>query len=330
VAYLASASVAEMDHLVFAPKGKANGKHVVLIAGDEEYRTEESCPMLGKILSQRHGFKCTVLFSIDPQDGFINPNEQKNIPHTTALDSADLMIIGTRFRNLPDEQMAPIFRYLAAAKPVIGFRTATHAFNTKSKYGDFDWNNFGANVIGDNWVSHHGKHKVQGGRGVVVEENASHPVLKGVKDVFTPSDIYGIKRVKPDNATILMLGAVTASLDPASENIDGPKNDPMQPFVWLREYRSPKGKVGKVLGTTAGASVDFECVDLRRLIVNGAYFLTGMSVPDEADVTPIDKYQPSFYGFYKEKGFFKERNLRVSDFKLGSSAKSILESVGSK
>ena len=41
------------------------GKHVVLIAGDEEYRSEEAMPQLGKILAVHHGFKCTVLFSID-------------------------------------------------------------------------------------------------------------------------------------------------------------------------------------------------------------------------------------------------------------------------
>ncbi|MFN9944299.1 MAG: hypothetical protein ACK56I_33000, partial [bacterium] len=45
------------DHVVYEPAGKAAGKHVVLLSGDEEYRSEEAMPMLGKILSQRHGFK---------------------------------------------------------------------------------------------------------------------------------------------------------------------------------------------------------------------------------------------------------------------------------
>ena len=52
--------------------GPGNGKHVVFLSGDEEYRSEEGLPMLAKILSQRHGFKTTVLFSLDP-DGTINP-----------------------------------------------------------------------------------------------------------------------------------------------------------------------------------------------------------------------------------------------------------------
>ena len=89
--------------------------------------------MLAKILSQKHGFDCTVLFASDPKDGYIDPNNQQNIPGTAALDSADLLIIGTRFRRLPDDQLAPFARYLEAGKPVIGFRTATHAFTGGAK-----------------------------------------------------------------------------------------------------------------------------------------------------------------------------------------------------
>lgn len=74
-------------------------KHIVLISGDEEYRSEETLPALGKILAQRHGFKCTVLFAIDPDTGEINPNINNNIPGLEALQSADLMVIFTRFRN---------------------------------------------------------------------------------------------------------------------------------------------------------------------------------------------------------------------------------------
>ena len=84
--------------------------------------------MLAKILSQRHGFDCTVLFSIDPATGTINPNIQTNVPGLEALAQADLMIIATRFRKLTEAQLAPIAAYLRAGKPVIGLRTATHAF----------------------------------------------------------------------------------------------------------------------------------------------------------------------------------------------------------
>jgi hypothetical protein len=102
--FLGSASAHAADWLTLPAKpGTANGKKVVLISGDEEYRSEESCPMLAKILSQKYGFDCVVLFAINPDGGYIDPNFQKNLPGTAALDSADLMIIGTRFRQLPDE-----------------------------------------------------------------------------------------------------------------------------------------------------------------------------------------------------------------------------------
>src|SRR5262245_57759413 len=77
-------------------EGPGKGKHIVLISGDEEYRSEETLPQLARILASQHGFKCTVLFAIDPKDGTINPNCRDNIPRLEALDAADLMVIFTR------------------------------------------------------------------------------------------------------------------------------------------------------------------------------------------------------------------------------------------
>src|SRR5690349_11051369 len=86
------------DHVVYEGKeGPGKGKHIVFLTGDEEYRSEEGLPMLAKILSQRHGFKCTVLFSI--KNGEIDPNTKSNEPGMEALDSADLCIMLLRFRE---------------------------------------------------------------------------------------------------------------------------------------------------------------------------------------------------------------------------------------
>src|ERR1051326_5195479 len=121
--------------------GPGKGKHIVLVSGDEEYRSEEALPQLGKILAKHHGFKCTVLFAIDPKDGTINPNVRNNIPGLEALKTADLMVIATRFRDLPDDQMKHVVEYVEAGKPVIGMRTATHAFDLKptSAYAKYSW-----------------------------------------------------------------------------------------------------------------------------------------------------------------------------------------------
>ena len=94
---------------------RGHGKHIVLVSGDEEYRSEEALPQLAKILSSEHGFDCTVLFAIDPKTGLIDPNYRQNIPGLGALKNADLLILFTRRRNLPDEQMQAFDEYLKAA-----------------------------------------------------------------------------------------------------------------------------------------------------------------------------------------------------------------------
>ncbi len=309
------------DWLALLPKqGTSNGKKVVLVCGDEEYRSEESCPMLAKILSQKYGFSCVVLFAINPDGGYIDPNFQKNIPGTAALDSADLLIIGTRFRQLPDDQIAHFAAYLNAGKPVIGFRTATHAFTGPAQTGNFKWADFGLNILGEKWVSHHGNHKVQGTRGVVEPANANHEILKGVGEIFATTDVYGIANLNQQAATILLRGAVTESLNPTSKAIDGPKNNPMMPLAWLREYTAPNGTAkGKALCTTLGASVDFADEDLRRLVVNASFHLTGLKVPDKTDVTCIDPFQPTNYSAINEKDYYKNRNLKPDDYVLGKS-----------
>ena len=129
-------SVAQDDKpwLVFeGGDGPGKGKHVVLLSGDEEYRSEEAMPQLGKILSTHHGFKCTVLFAIDKKTGEINPNVADNIPGIEALEKADLVIMALRFRKLPDEQMKHFVDYVESGRPTIGMRTSTHAFNYDKK-----------------------------------------------------------------------------------------------------------------------------------------------------------------------------------------------------
>jgi len=318
IALLGSSALgADWLHLP-AKEGTANGKKIVLISGDEEYRTEETCPMLAKILSQKHGFDCTVLFAIHPE-GYIDSNYQKNIPGTSALDSADLLIIGTRFRQLPDAQLAPIAAYLNAGKPVIGFRTATHAFTGDAKTGDFKWAEFGLNILGEKWVNHHGKHKVEGTRSIVEQANGTHEVLRGVGEIFATSDVYGIANLNEKAATILLRGAVTESLDPASKALEGPKNNPMMPLAWLREYTAPNGNTkGEAFCTTLGASVDFADEDLRRLIVNASYHLIGMKVPEKADAGYVDAFKPTFYS-NNSGDYYKQLNRKPADYALGKS-----------
>jgi len=292
------------------------GKHIVLIAGDEEYRTEESCPMLAKILSKRFGFKTTVLFPINPEGGFVDPHFQKNIPGMEAINSADLVIIGTRFRDLPDAQIKPFADYLNAGKPVFGFRTATHGFKTANKTGNINWENFGPDILGEGWAGHYGKHMKEGARGVIHPPHAKNPILNGVGEIFAESDVYGVQRVTTDNAQVLVHGLVTDSLDPASPNAKG--KDP-QVSVWLREYKTPDGKPGTALCSTFGSSCDLDDEDLRRLFINAAFHLTGLKVPDKADVSYIDPFEASAYANNKTSEYYQKLNFKPADYGYGKS-----------
>lgn len=288
--------------------GPGAGRKVVLIAGDEEYRSEEAMPMLGKLLSVRHGFECVVLFSIDAETGAIDPEEQTNIPGLEALDDADLMIIATRFRELPDEQMKHVVDYVESGRPIVGLRTATHAFsyrrNPDSPYAHWSFRSetwpggFGQQVLGETWINHHGRHGQESTRGVVAPGAADHPILRGVTDVWGPTDVYGVENLG-DDADVLLLGAVLAGMSPEDPPVDGPKNDPMEPLAWTRSYTGSAGKVSRVFTTTMGASTDFESEGLRRLIVNAVYWGLGMEeqIPEQSDVRIVGDYQPTDFGF---------------------------------
>ncbi len=328
VCCLAAAAVrAEETWLRFEGQaGPGMGKKIALVSGDEEYRSEEVCPMLAKILSARHGFACTVHFAIDPDTGLIHSNNQSNIPGLEQLDDADLMIIGTRFRELPDEQMKHIVDFITAGKPVIGLRTATHAFSYSrhphSPYASWSFNSsqwpggFGQQVLGDTWISHHGSHGSEATRGVVNEKNKDNPILRGVGDVFGLTDVYGIRNLTPD-ATILLYGQVLSGMKPSDPPVKGPKNEPMMPLAWLKDFQAPAGKPGRAFCTTMGASVDFQSEGLRRLIVNACYDLTGLreQIPAKANVDFVDPFQPTMFGF-KDDNYWKQKKLKPADFDL--------------
>lgn len=311
-----SAHAADSGQLHFPAKGQSIGK-IVLVSGDEEYRSEESMPMLAKILSVHHGFDCTVLFSMSEDGTYVDPNHSAGVVGWEALNDADLMIIGTRFRTPSEAQSVNITKFINDGKPLIGIRTATHAFNGKGSFGgDVSYGNFGRKILGEQWVNHHGQHKRQGARGVLVDAAKDHPILNSVSDVFAPSDVYGVTHLT-DNNTILLRAAVTETLDPKSANIDGPKNDPMQPFAWLHPYVSPAGTKGQSFCTTGGASVDLVNEDLRRMLVNAAYFLTGNTVPEKANVSYVDPFYPTFYGFINDKAYWTKLNIQPGDFGMG-------------
>src|SRR5215467_16122486 len=233
-------------------KGPGQGKHIVLVSGDEEYRSEETLTQLGKILSRHHGFTCTVLFPIDPRTGLIDPNYPGNIPGLEALKHADLMIIFIRFRNLPDDQMQLINDYLKSGRPVLAMRTATHAFklppdrtnwlhfdyryNGPSNWVHYDpkytggktaWNRgFGGLILGDTWYYHYGHHNNQSTRGLIAVAAKNNPILRGIRDgdIWGPTDVYAVRLPLPGDSFPLVMGQVLTGMHPSDPPVEGKQN----------------------------------------------------------------------------------------------------------
>lgn len=300
--------------------GPGKGKHIVLIAGDEEYRSEESMPMLARILATHHGFKCTVLFSTNRTSGEVDPTEQTHIPGMHILDSADMMVCLLRFRELPDNDMAHFVNYVKSGKPILGIRTSTHAFaysrNKQSPYAKYSYNSqewpggFGRQVLGDTWINHHGQHGKQSTRGVLESAHIDHPILIGVRDVWGPTDVYGVRNL-PSSATVLLRGAVLDGMAPTSKPVSGAQNEPMMPLAWTRELLQDNGGKQRVICSTIGASMDCESADLRRFFVNACYWGLGLESKIEAgsSVDIVGKYEPTAFGFDKF-----QRGKRARDF----------------
>jgi type 1 glutamine amidotransferase len=313
---LASPLLGAERSLVFEPKPGApvQGKHVVLIAGDEEYRSEEALPMLAKILSQRHGFKCTVLFSVD-EDGTVNPDAGKSLSDAAPIESADLLLLSLRFRNWPEEALATFEKAYLSGKPIVGLRTSTHAFNG-NRLADF-----GKRVLGEKWVSHWGRHKSEATLAIPEPDAEGSPLLHGVSNVFGTTDVY--EAYPPADATVLLRGRVLAGMTPdappaaylkkrATDKMEQDVNSPMMPVAWTRLHTNEAGKTNRVFCTTMGAANEFENEGLRRLVVNGVYWGLGLDVPMKAPVDFVDEYKPGFYGF---KGYRK--GMKISDLGLG-------------
>ncbi|MDH5382898.1 MAG: ThuA domain-containing protein [Cyclobacteriaceae bacterium] len=333
-------------------QGSEGAPEIVLISGDEEYRSEETLPQLAKILAEHHGFNCTVLFAQDPaKPGVVNPNYANSIPGLEALESADLMIIATRFRALPDSQMVKIDNYLKSGRPVIGLRTATHAFNFKDSkiesgythYGNYhesddEWNGgFGRLVLGEKWISHHGHHKHQSTRGIFAEDQENHAIFNGIDpgSVWGPTDVYGVRLPLSGDAVPLLLGQVTNRKGEYDENdvlfgmritddeVAGEeehegkminKNNPMMPVAWTKSYQLPNGKKGKVFATTMGSSTDMLTEGTRRMVINSVFWCLDLDVPEKANVDLIGAYEPSAYSF-KEDSFWIEKKIVISEIK---------------
>jgi len=315
---------ADNPWVVFKGKdGPGKGKHIVFVTGDEEYRSEDSMPQLAKIIALHHGFKCTVLFAINKETGEIDPQTVDNIPGVKTLKTADLMVIFTRFRELPDEQMKYIIDYTDSGKPIMGLRTATHAFRYKeqkdspfAKYSfrdkQFD-GGYGRQVLGETWISHYGRHQKESTRGLIAKGMENHPIVKGVEDIWGPSDVYGITTLHGDSKPLIM-GQVLVGMNPTDKS--NPDKQ-LVPVAWTKTYTGRRGKAARIFTTTMGHGDDFRNEGFRRLLVNACYWCMGLEdkIPVKSKVDFVGKYDPNPIGTGRHKRGLKPLDHRLQNMR---------------
>jgi type 1 glutamine amidotransferase len=240
---------------------------VVFVTGDHEYSSEVTMPLLARALKKNYGMRVKVLKSSPDQ------NAEENIPGLESLKEADLAVFFLRWRRLPAGQVKYIEEYLQSGKPVVGFRTSTHAFNYPNEHPLEKWNAFGEFALGSppGWggkADHtHCGHSCSTDVSII-KEAAAHPVLNGVDTSFhVRSWLY---KVLPDypakGATWLLMGKAVASEKPGfSDN----------PIAWT--WQTPQG--GRVFATTMGHPEDFGVEAFQRLVVNGIHWALNKPVP---------------------------------------------------
>ncbi len=296
------------ESLVYEGKnGIGKGKHIVFIANDHEYRSEEVCPALAKILAQRHGFRCTVIFGLD-EDGAIKGGG-KNMPGMEALEDADLLFFYTRFMDLPDEQVDLLVDYFERGGPVVGVRTSTHCFNgQKGKWEKLNFNytgqdymgGLGEQIFGNTWhkergQSHYGSNHVMGCRITPDASAAGHPILKGVESIHAYSGAY---KSQPPADAVPLLEVQVLNTFHASDDLNLDK--PVVNAGWTRDsYVAPSGatKNARVVYASYGASEDLLSEDGRRFLVNACLWAGGWekNIKPNLNVDVVGEFAPSAY-----------------------------------
>ena len=296
--------------------GPGKGKRIVLIAADQEYRSEQSMPMMAKILSTHHGFDCTVLFAVNdkgevdptmpvyPEKG--QPLKEHHIPGLEQLAKADLVIFFARLLTLPMSERELIVKYVDSGKPFLALRTANHGFHASLPYKingkQVRW---GEDVLGGSFMGHHGRWQADSTRGTIVPEQKDHPILIGVSDIWGNSDVYRTYKEGtslPTNCTALVWGQPLMGRKP--DDAPNPKLEPL-PVAWFKHWQTSEGKTARVFQSTMGSGTDLENPGLRRLIINATYWGMSMesTITAARSVEIVGSYKPLKSGFnYKEIG----------------------------
>lgn len=285
-------------------EGPGAGRHIVWLAGDHEYRSEETLPALARILAKHYGFTCTVLFTINPASGEIEPGSS-HITGLQALKDADLMVVFLRFQDFSDEQMRHFVEYVDSGRPIVGLRTSTHAFkidDEREPFARYSYRyagegfegGFGRQILGETWVTHYGKNHTTSAAFVLDEAHRGHPILRGVRDVWVQSGAYEAHPL--EDSVVLARSQVLDGMSPQAPPV---KEKALMDAAWVRTYRGKTGREGRVFTTTHGASEDILNEGFRRLVINGCLWSLGLeeAIRPDGPIDFVGPYHPTTFRF---------------------------------
>jgi type 1 glutamine amidotransferase len=216
---------------------------IVLVSGEDEYHSAETLPAFAKLLETNYGFK-TIYLRRE-----LNPD---SINGLAALERADLLILFARRMTLPQEQLEKFQKYFESGRPVIGIRTASHAFQ--------NWLVFDKQVLGGNYQNHYGNDALPAVR--VHPAAKGHPILRGVPETFSAAGSLYRNTPLQTNTTLLLTGAIP---------------DHVEPVAWTHDYQG-----ARVFYTSLGHPKDFEDEAFRRLLVNAIHWTLKKPAPANA------------------------------------------------
>ena len=293
--------------------GPGANTHIVFLSGDHEYRSEEVLPAMARMMAWHYGFRTSVLFTLN-DEGFIEPGSS-NMRGLEILQDADLMVMGLRFQDFPEEEMQHFVDYIDRGGPVFGIRTSTHAFSgIEGRFARYNWNHegedymrgFGRQVLGETWAGHYGTNHQQSSVLLREEGLGEHPILTGIE----PFDAAGLDGEQPfahavsggywadplEPYTVLARGVVLNGMDP--DATPDPEKE-RAPVAWTRSHTGTDGTVGRVFTTTHGASEDFLNDGFRRMMINAAFWAAGMEdeISADMDISFVGPYHPARYAF---------------------------------
>ncbi|MBW3541316.1 MAG: isochorismatase family protein [Planctomycetes bacterium] len=235
---------------------------LVIAIAEDEYKTDETLPVFAREHLGKH-FQVTLVYG--------GEGETDGLPgHAEALSEADALLVSVRRLPLRPDQIQALRKFVAAGKPVLGIRTANHAFSlrgAKPPEGTYTWEEFDAEVIGGHYTGHHGNGPKTEVR--IAEGAEDHPVLRGV-DVTKLTGHGSLYKVSPlaDSARPLLIGSIPEK--------------PAEPIAWINvRDRSDEGHRARTFYTSLGHPQDFEQPEFNRVLRNAVYWMAGVEVRDE-------------------------------------------------